>query len=143
MKQKRSFTTAERRLFEAVDLGRMEARLHGAAMVRLLVELAKDKSVDVETRIKCANDVLNRAYGKAGVPGEWQLVAVAAMPQVDETAERITAAIAAANRMAERDRYLGHVHPDQWPEWLREEFGGVGIAAYKEMVAPSVSEAGN
>ena len=58
-------------------------------------------------------------------------VEVAITTAVDEVevAERIAAATAAANRMAERDRYLGRVHPDQWPEWLRQEFGDVGIAA--------------
>ncbi len=135
MKQKRSFTTTERRLFEAVDLGRMEARMHAVAAIKLLVELAKDKSVDVETRIKCANDVLNRAYGKVATPGDWQRVEVAiTTAPVDEVAVRIAAASVAANQMSEVDRYVGKVPPDEWPEWLREQMGEAGIKAYRELV---------
>ncbi len=140
MKQKHALTTAERRLFEQVDFGKLQARLHAVAAIRLLVEFAKDPAVDIETRIRCAHDVLDRAYGKPGVPGKWQRVEVAiTTAPVDDVGLRIAAATAAANRMAERDRYLGRVHPDEWPVWLREEFGAAGIAAYSEMVAPPVS----
>ena len=70
-RQKQALSTAERRLFEAVDFGRMEARLHAGDAIKLLVAFAKDETLDVETRVECANDVLDRAYGKPGVPGEW------------------------------------------------------------------------
>ncbi len=132
-------STSERQLLKEIDLAGLEARLHAADMIALLVGFAKDPTLSAETRRPCANDVLDRAYGRP-VSGDWQRVVpvAAVVAQGGDVVARIAAAAAAANEMVEMDRYLGKVPSDQWPPWLVERIGPAGVEAFKEIAREMV-----
>ncbi len=119
-----------RTLLGRYDMGRLEAQAHAAGAVQFLVGVYEDMSAPLETRIRCANDVLDRAYGKPETRAQIEVVDPAASAEGE--GDEIVAIRATAELYQRLDDLVRRgVPPDEWPEDVRQIAGGLA-ASYEE-----------
>lgn len=122
-----------RTLLSRYDLAEFQAQTHAADMVDILAAFAWDVTKPDDFRRQCANDVLDRAYGKPTMKAHFEMVDPSADAGDGSTVgQTIKAACAAAQDFQDLDELVRRKVPqDQWPERLRK-LAGDAIAYYSE-----------
>lgn len=116
------------RVVRSFNLAEWEAQKHAQEAVLGLLEIARDKTNEPETRRKAYNDILDRAYGKPMMNARIEK----ATPDSDEeTFKTIEAVADAAGRLEEMNHFLQRP-VSEWPEWMKEQFGEGGVSVYSE-----------
>jgi hypothetical protein len=103
-----------------------------ARMIEILGEMAEDLTLDPMVRRQCCMDVIERSDGKVREKDPRP-----AVPMFDEDRAGITldhevqAATAEAEELTEAERWISSgLHPDQWPDRVRDRFGSAALLAY-------------
>lgn len=120
-----------RTLLSHYDLAEFEAQIHAADMVTILAGFAKDATQAPDFRRQCANDVLDRAYGRPATKATVTIVDPSAKNDAGSPVrEEIEATRVTAEAYQELDDLVRRkVPPEQWPERIRA-LAGEAIAYY-------------
>ena len=114
-----------RAMVQNYDLAELAAQAVGADMVALLTGFAFDVTLEPEFRAKCANDVLDRGFGKPATKARVEMLDMRA-PTIDgkTIGDEITAAQLSAELFQQVDDLVRReVPPEQWPEHVRAAVG--------------------
>ena len=124
-----------RRALGSYDVAEFTAQLHAVSAVETLAQFMNDPTLNPEFRRCCANDLLDRAYGKP--VAKQQISLFSAPPEntgPDPIHIEIEAACVKADQFSELQRYISGAVPfDKWPEHIKDMLGDSGGAVYAEI----------
>ena len=116
-----------RTLLKRYDLAEFQAQTHAAGMVDILAGFAMDINQPVDFRRQCANDVLDRGYGKPASKAKVEIVDTTAAGITGKAiGDEIEAAIISAEvfqRLSELT--MKQIPYDQWPDDVRKAAEGM------------------
>jgi hypothetical protein len=141
-KVRRNAAEQLRTLLKRYDLAEFQAQTHAIRMVDMLAGFADDTKQSMEFRRQCANDVLDRAYGKPATKARVEITDTAARSASGLTVgEEIEAAIVSAEVFQRlNDLTMRQIPIEQWPEDVREAMGADAAATFASQQQPQTEQ---
>ena len=118
-----------RTMLSRYNLAEFQAQTHAVEMIDMLAGIALDPTAPLDMRRNCANDVLDRAYGKAATQARVEIIDPATRDPGGGTAgEAMRAAVASADLFRRlTDLTMRGVPSNLWPEDVLAA-AGAGVA---------------
>ena len=114
-----------------VDMTEISARALESKMIKIIGSFAEDENLDFDKRFAAAKEVLDRARGSVIPKMGIQDHDLHAEDSEGKTLEiHIDEARQAAERMMEANKIVGSVPPEEWPDWLKLEYGPAEMAIW-------------
>jgi hypothetical protein len=121
-----------RTLLKRYDTAEFQAQTHACRMVDMLAGFADDIFQPVEFRRQCANDILDRAYGKPATKARVEIVDTSAKTAEGMTVgDEIQAAIVTADVFRRvNDLTMRQIPFSEWPDDVKAAVGEEGAVAF-------------
>ena len=118
-----------RKMLSRYNLAEFEAQMYAVEMVQVLAGIALDPAAPLADRRGCANDVLDRAYGKSATQARVEIVDPSARDPDGGTAGEVMRGAVMAADLYRRltDLTMRGVPSNLWPEDVRAA-AGEGVA---------------
>jgi hypothetical protein len=117
------------------DISEFEAQAKAADMIAVLAGLAMDVTQPAGVRRDCANDVLDRAYGKVAIRADPPATVDPASAEGAKTSDMIEAMKRTSAELQLIDQWMARPQ-EEWPAHVKEAAGRLGDIAFYADEAP-------